>query len=111
MARNNEGVNGVDSIRIGGKPIDQLNRRQQMEARVAIELTEHEKAVRAVKGRYPPFNVAAMEAAVREAQANIDRFNECIQKEQATIADFTANIALCRQRDKELAALGEDDGK
>jgi len=104
----NIGQTGIESIRIGGKPIAELNVRQRMEARVQLELTEAQKARRAIKDKYPPYNVASMEAAVKEAHANIQRFTECIQKEQATISEFTGYIALCCLRDQELAALPDE---
>jgi hypothetical protein len=109
MSKSNIGDSDpITSIRLQGRRVDELSVVQRMQARKQIELSEKERQRREIKDKYPPYKVPNMKAAVKEAKANIARFEEAIKKEQATVAEFTAFIALCEQRDKELKAAGFD---
>jgi len=108
MAKSNIGQTGKDSIRIAGKEISELNRVDQMRARQQLELTEDQLKKKAILDKYPPYKVPNLEAAIREAKANIVRFTECVERENLTIQEFTVHLALCKQRDKELKAEGFD---
>jgi hypothetical protein len=104
----NIGEVGAKSSRFAGKSANELSVVQRMQARKGIELTEKQQRRKDIKDKYPPYKVPNMEAAIREAHANIGRFQGAIKKEQQTINEFTAHLALCRQRDKELRAAGFD---
>lgn len=106
MGENNIGESGFDSTRIGGKRLDELTVLEQMRARKQIVLSAEQRRVKDIKDRYPKYKVPNLKAGIREAEANIGRFEEAIKKERDTISEFSAYLALCQQRDKELKAAG-----
>lgn len=105
MSKSNTGQTGEDSIRIGGKEVHELSVVDQMRARKGIKLTAKQQAIKDVKAEFPQYQVAGLDAAIRAAKANIVRFEKCIKEEQATIAEYTGYLALCKQRDEKLAKL------
>lgn len=102
----NVGELGIKSIRIGGRRVGELSKVEQMMARKQIALTEEEMKIKEIKDKYPKYKVPNLKAGIVEARANIVRFQETVQKEQETIAEFSALLALCEQRDRELKNAG-----
>ena len=106
MGDSNVGETGIESTRIGGKRLEELSVVDQMRARKQIVLSAAERRVKDIKDRYPRYKVPNLESGITEAEANIVRFEEAILKERKTIKEFSAYLALCRQRDVELRAAG-----
>ncbi len=99
----------ITSIRIQGRKVEELTVRQQMESRKQIVLSEKERKRKEILTRYPRYKVPNLKAGITEALANIARFEEAIKKERDTVSEFTAFVALCEQRDKELKAAGFEE--
>lgn len=56
--------------------------------------------------RFPPYNVAAMEQQIKQSTEAIERADEVIAQEYASISELKEYLALCRARDVKLRALG-----
>jgi chromosome segregation ATPase len=56
--------------------------------------------------QYPPYNVEAMKQQIKQCMEAIIRCNNVKDQEDASIAEFSGVVALCKQRDKELAQYG-----
>jgi hypothetical protein len=56
--------------------------------------------------RYPPYSIPAMEQQIVQNNEGIERCNQVIEAEDASIKEFTEVATLCRVRDKELKLLG-----
>lgn len=104
--KSNIGQTGIESIRIAGKELAELSVVDRMRARQQVELSEEERIERDITQKYPPYRVANLVSSINEMQQNILRFETAIAKEREDIAEFTTQLALCKQRDKELTAKG-----
>jgi len=109
MSKSNTGQTGEESIRIGGQEVHDLSVVDQMRARKGIKLTAKQQAIKDIKSEFPQYQVAGLDAAIRQANANIVRFEKCVKEEQATIAEYTGYLALCKQRDAKLSKLESTD--
>lgn len=86
--------------------VSELSQEQQRKIREQDADEDRRTAKAEIMRRYPPYKVPSLNAAIREAKKNIERFQEAIEQEQATIANFTVQAKLCEQRDQELRAAG-----
>lgn len=66
---------------------------------------EHSEAINELLKRFPPYNIKALEDQITQFEESIDRCNNVIEKEFESIAEFTKNLALVQQRDRELKAI------
>jgi hypothetical protein len=62
--------------------------------------------IKALRKQYPPYDVEAMKAQIKQNAEGIERCKAVIHTEDESIKEFTEVLTLCRQRDKELAKLG-----
>ena len=108
MAKPNIGQTGEESIRIHGKPVEECSLQAQMEVRNKTKLSARQMAVKEINRKYPPYKVPNLKAGIKEAEANIGRFEEAIRKERQTVSEFTTLVKLCEMRDKELESLGPE---
>ena len=81
--------------KIRDSQIEQLNKQDPDEA----------IKIRQLLKQFPPYNIEALESQISQFEQSIDRCNDVIEKEYASIAEFTKNLALIEQRDRELKAI------
>ena len=116
MKDKNIGQEGLSSIRINGSKIENLPLGQGESAKNGLsefiktdkETTgnpEHSEAINELLKRFPPYNIKALEDQITQFEESIDRCNNVIEKEFESIAEFTKNLALVQQRDRELKAI------
>ena len=75
--------------------IEQLNK----------ENPEDAKKIRELLKQYPPYNIKALEEQITQFEQAIERCDSVIEQEYESIAEFTKNLALVQQRDRELKAI------
>jgi hypothetical protein len=100
---------GVESIRINGQRVEALPFVQQHYANEGLKLANDEhrkKRIKELLARYPAYDVGQMRMQIGQARMSIDRSQLVIEQMNNLIAEYTAFIALCEQRDKELVSLG-----
>ena len=108
MGRSNEGVTGVESIRLGGMTFDELPiaeaalTKQQLP--VILEDARENKIVN-IKAKYPTQRIDWITGAINECNDSIRRVRELIDRQRAMIEEYTGLISLCRHRDKALLKL------
>jgi hypothetical protein len=61
---------------------------------------------KAIKKRFPPWNVEAMHRQIFQCEQSIERCEAVIKQEQAAIEKLFEVRALCQQRDADLRAIG-----
>lgn len=99
------GIIGVESIRFGGRSIDQLPiaeaalAKQQMP--LAQEAEKQAKAM-AIKAGSPKQSVRWLKAKIKECRANIKRIETIREQQNSMISEYTSLIRLCEFRDKQL---------
>lgn len=74
------------------------------------KLLKHETdkdEIRKINKQFPPYNVKAMKQQIKQNREAINRSNEVIDKEHASISELRELRARCVERDKVLKALGE----
>lgn len=69
------------------------------------ENPEHNQKIKELMKQFPPYNIQALEDQISQFELSIDRCNDVIESEYASIAEFTKNLALVQQRDLELKAV------
>lgn len=102
---------GLPSMRIGGKTLDELSMVPAAHAKQQLPAfmdTDRENKIAAIKARYPRPAIAYIDSRLREARENIDRIGKLRSDEQQRIDEYTAQIALCKHRDKRIASLDPD---
>ena len=108
----NIGVTGVESIRLNDMKIEDLPIRENAIAKHQLPLaedTERQNKINNIIAGYPKQRVSYLESRIAEADVNIRRINEMKVQEQARISEYTAQISLCKYRDKEIAKIEEND--
>lgn len=78
--------------------IEQLNK----------ENPEDAEKIKQLLKQFPPYNIKALEEQVTQFEQSIERCDSVIEKEYESIAEFTKNLALVQQRDRELKAIKQD---
>ena len=112
MGKSNEGVTGVESIRIGGMTFDQLPiaeaalTKQQLPG--ILEDARENKIVN-IKAQYPKQTVDWINGAINECNASIKNVRDLIGRQRVMIEEYTGFISLCRHRDKELMKLHDTE--
>ena len=61
---------------------------------------------KAIRKRYPPYVVEAMDAQIKQFREGIARCDAVMEQDQNSIAELTERIVLCKERDKKLKELG-----
>lgn len=106
------GISGPESVRLNGVRIENLPIAEGARAKEQIpEVYEADRQTKiaAIKARYPKASVVYYEARVRECHENIERIKNFRDKQQAQISDYTSQLAMCKYREGEIAAIPEDD--
>ncbi len=104
--KSNNGQTENESMRFGGRTLDELDPRARAEVQGQLAAKEKREKRKEILSRYPLYNTAAMSVGISNAEKAITRFEACISKERATITEFTIAKGQCEQRDKELEAAG-----
>lgn len=110
----NEGILGLDSIRIGGMRLDDLPiaegalTKQQMPK---IIEANRRNTVENIIAKYPKQSVAWVRGAIVECELTIKNIRGLKEGQSKMITDYSGHISLCAHRDRELSKLtpGEDD--
>jgi len=111
MGRSNEGLTGVESIRIGGKKIDELPIAEGALTKLqmpTILADARDNKIVNIKAKYPTQSVPWINGAIREANDTIRRVRDLISRQRTMIEEYTGFISLCRHRDKALLKLDTD---
>jgi len=66
---------------------------------------EDKDLIRALKEKFPPYNLSAMKSQVANSQQTVDSINMVITQEHESISDLSSVLALCKQRDQQLKAI------
>lgn len=106
----NIGQEGVESIRIKGKQIQDLPLGQGNQAKeqlpAAIETARLNK-IAGINAKYPTHRVDYLNSRINECRENIDRIKGSQAQQAQMISDYKGHIALCKHRDRELSRLQE----
>lgn len=78
------------------------------EPKVEPEVIAKYEQIKSIRAQYPPYNKAEMEKQIEQFRESILKADAVIKQEFESIAEFTGALALCKQRDQELAALGAE---
>lgn len=104
----NIGKTGVDSIRLGGRAVDELPiaeaaiTKQQLPG---VFEADRQNRVTNIKAKYPKQTVAWIDGAISECNDTIKNIRGLKGSQQKMIDDYTGFISLCKHRDKELKIL------
>lgn len=112
MSESNEGINGIDSIRIGGKKIDELPIAEAALTKQQWPLiikSDKENKIVNIKARYPKQTVAWIDGAIRECEDSIKKIRSLKDSQQAMINEYTGLISLCKHRDNEIARTKSEE--
>ncbi|MHA2401441.1 MAG: hypothetical protein ACXADH_00500 [Candidatus Kariarchaeaceae archaeon] len=63
------------------------------------------KKIKELYKQYPPYKVEALRDQITQFKESIERCDLVIEQEYESIAEFTKNLALVKQRDTELKAV------
>lgn len=66
-----------------------------------------DECVKALREEYGPWEVEGLRNQITLFDESVARFDETIEREQASIDELSEVLGLCRARDKEIARLGE----
>lgn len=98
----NIGQEGVESIRIKGKRIEDLPLGQGNEAKEqlpdAIE-TQRINKIEGVIAKFPKQRIDYLDSRIVECKGNIDRMMKTITEQNQMISDYKGHIAMCKHRD------------
>ena len=109
MDEPNIGETGIVSIRVNGVRINQLPIAEQHVARSQLALAEDNARKQKIKGvlaTYPPYQISALRAQIKNSLTSIQRAQMVITQENQVISEYTGHIAVCEHRDRELKSLG-----
>jgi FtsZ-binding cell division protein ZapB len=67
---------------------------------------DYNEKLRDLRLKFPPYQVPAMKQQIVQCKEAIERSNEVIDKEHASIAELNALLVKCKQRDEELKPFG-----
>lgn len=112
MGQSNKGEYGVESVRVGGRRVDELPICEGAVTKIQmpdIHESARENEISQIKGKYPKQSVAWINGAIRECEATIKNVRRLIGEQRTMIDEYTGHITLCRHRDKELMKLHDVD--
>jgi len=85
---------------------DEIYKLEKGQGSNGITAQVRDDGIRELKKKFPPYDVKAMRKQIIQNNEGIERCKAVIVAEDASIKEFSECLALCRQRDKELAKLG-----
>jgi len=103
MGESNKGVTGPDSLRLGGKKVDQLPFAAAEQTKVQLpELyaTEKLNKIERIKGRFPKQSVDWCDGAIRECEGNMKRVRQLKAEQEKKIKEYQFYIGECKRRNK-----------
>ena len=106
----NIGQEGIESIRIAGKHIDDLPIGQGNEAKAGLadaKETARMNSINTINAQYPKHRVDYLASRITECQGNITRINTSKSEQANMISEYAGHIKLCEHRDKEIDRLGK----
>lgn len=80
--------------------------REKEEAKIAEDDPDRKEKIRELRKQFPPYNVEEMKKQIVQFEEGIQRSDEVIATENASIAELSEAIGRCKQRDLELKNLG-----
>lgn len=107
----NVGQVGIESIRIGGRKIQDLPLAEGAHARPQLSVArevERRNKIENILARYPDQKVDYLQSRIKEAEENIVRVEKVQADETKLIDDYKGHISLCQYRDKEIARITDD---
>jgi hypothetical protein len=107
----NVGQLGEESIRIGGRKIEDLPLAEGTHARpqlTVVRAVEKRNKIANIIARYPDQTVAYLKSRIVEAEKNIVRVTKVEANETKLVDDYKGHISLCNYRDKEIARITAD---
>jgi hypothetical protein len=99
---------GVESIRLGGKSMEELSVVEFAHARQDLPAayeTEKENKIKAIRTKYPKHSINYLTSRVTECEENVKRISTLKIQQQTMISEYNTHVGLCDHRDKELAKL------
>lgn len=99
----NEYVAHISICKFRDKEIDKVNAR-------SISNRAKKEQVAELKKQFPMYNVEAMNEQIDMCKEAIERSNDVITSEMASIKELMEAIAKCKQRDAELKPYGAEIG-
>jgi hypothetical protein len=97
-----------ESVRIGGKPIEELSIRQQVETTKQLQAREQKERRKEIEKKFPPYKVDGLKVQLKQCEDNLIRMRDVCRQEEDKIAEMRNWISLCERRDKELKSAGFD---
>ena len=85
----------ITESKIRDNQIQQLNK----------ENPEDAEKIKQLLKQFPPYNIKALEDQIFQFEESIERCGSVMEQEWDSIAEFTKNLALVQQRDRELKAI------
>lgn len=113
-ARHNIGEEGIDSIRIGGMPINSLNMVPLAHAKVQmaeVRKVARQNKIDGIEAKYPTQKVSYLNSRIVECRENITRIQKMHEDNNEKIMEYNSLIMACKMRDMEIAALPESPDK
>lgn len=108
MGKHNEGLDGVESIRLGGMSIDNLPIGESAVTKqqwpTIIEDNKRQEAQNII-ALYPRATVSYCESRVTECNENIERIRKLKSDQNQMISDYSSQVSLCKFRDTQLEKL------
>tara|TARA_R110002096_G_C14661938_1_gene728450 strand:- start:44644 stop:44958 length:315 start_codon:yes stop_codon:yes gene_type:complete len=95
-----------NSIRIMGKPIEQLTHAQRVDVMKQKQTAERKQQLDGILSQYPKYDIVQLEAAVRQMDGNIKQLQATQILEHNKIKEYRVHISQCEARDKRLKAAG-----
>ena len=94
------------SVRIGGRPIEDLSIRQQVNTAEQLHAREKKDRRKAIEKKFPPYVVQGLQGQLHQCEQNLIRMRDVCRQEEDKIAEMRNWISLCERRDKELKSAG-----
>lgn len=108
----NIGQTGRESIRIGGKKIDELPIAEGAITKLqmpAIDESIKRNKLGNIIAKYPKQTVDWVKGAIRECETTIKKVRNLKSEQQKMIDEYTSHISLCSYRDEEIAKTDDDE--
>lgn len=108
----NIGEIGPESLRLGGRTIDQLPIAEAAHAKQGMPdflKSERQNQIERIKGAYPKQTLAWIDGTIRECTHNLGRVRDLIGGQNKMINEYMGQIHLCKHRDKLLEKTEDPD--
>jgi len=106
----NIGQEGIESIRIKGRRIDDLPLGQGNEAVAGLgeaRETARMNAINTINAKYPKHRIDYLKSRINECNENIKRVGDTRVEQESMISEYTGLITMCKHRDGEIVKLDD----